>query len=89
MAPDHGGGVAYSGGRGRRAVYGLTPERDLAALLQDDDEVALSPMLWLQLATRGECTLGALASELGVDQRKVDRAPVLRRGLLQHGLRLH
>ena len=75
-------GLAYRSGRGRRAVYGLTPERDLVALQREDDDVSLSHLVWLKLATQGRRSAAALAAELNATPEQVERALGL---LLQDG----
>jgi hypothetical protein len=67
-------GLAYCSGRGRRAVYGLTPQKDLERLLHDDDELSLAQMVWLQLATQGAQSSETLARELGVAITRVQRS---------------
>ncbi len=67
-------GIAYRSGRGRRAVFGLTPERDLVALQQEDDDVSLSHLVWLKLATQGQRSAAALAAELNVTPEQLERA---------------
>ena len=60
-------GLVCCSGRGRRAMYGFIPQKDLERLLHDDDELSLANMLWLQLATQGAQSADTLAHELGVD----------------------
>jgi hypothetical protein len=67
-------GLAYASGRGSRAIYGLTPERDVEVLMREDDEVSLAHMLWLHLATRGACSTGGLATEMRVSAERIEAA---------------
>jgi hypothetical protein len=67
-------GLAYSSGRGQRAVFGLTPEQDLVRVTREEDDLSLSEMFWLQLATRGPLPLEALSAEMGVSPERAEAA---------------
>ncbi len=58
-------GFIYSSGRGRHAVYGVTPERDKKRLEATESVQFVANRLWLLLATGGNCTPEQLKSKLG------------------------
>ncbi len=66
-------GLAYSSGRGARAVYGLTSEKDRERLAETGNMESLSNIAWLYLATQGEMEQAELKQLLACDDDALTR----------------
>ena len=66
-------GLAYSSGRGARAVYGLTSEKDRARLTETSNTETLANIAWLYLATQGEMGPPELKRLLGCNDDDLAR----------------